>query len=371
MLFEPIRIGNLTLPNRLLRSATWEGMATDEGDVTDALVALYRDLARGGVGLIVTGFAYVSPAGKALPRQLGIYDDRQVEGLGRIAEAVHEEGGKVAVQIVHAGAQTRPEWIGDETPLAPSDVVTAEGNQAAQGLATEAIDDVLTDFGAAARRAREAGFDAVQLHVAHGYLLSQFLSPHRNQRTDEYGGSAERRLRAPLAALEVVRAAVGADFPVLAKLNAVDCVDGGLTLEDSVPAARALAEGGLDGLKVSGGIPDAGKLGAVRSGIQAHDNEGYFRAEAAAIKAAVDIPVHVVGGLRSPELCEEILAAGDADGVALCRPFIREPDLPRRWQSGDPAVSECISCRGCLKQGMGGGIACHVLAKKRKQETES
>lgn len=369
MLFESIRLGTLELPNRLMRSATWEGMATDFGYVTDELVALYRDLARGGVGLIVTGFAYVVPSGRALPRQVGVYDDRQVAGLARIADAVHREGGRVAAQIVHAGAQTRPEWIGDQTPVAPSAVTRADGHRAASGLKVEQIDDILTAFGAAARRVREAGFDAVQLHIAHGYLLSQFLSPHRNTREDDYGGSLEKRLRAPLAATDVVRAAVGADFPVLAKLNAVDCVEGGLELDDAVVAAQALAEAGLDGLEVSGGIPDAGERGAVRPGIKAFENEAYFRAEAAAIKAAVDIPVYVVGGLRSPELMEEILARGDADGVSLCRPFIREPDLPTRWRAGDPAVSECVSCRGCLKMGMGQGIRCAVLEKRKQSAT--
>lgn len=369
MLFEPLTIGSLRVENRLMRSATWEGMATDAGEVSDPLVALYRDLARGGVGIIVTGFAYVRPDGKALPGQTGIYDDQQMAGLARVAEAVHAEGGRVVVQIVHAGAQTRPEWIAGEAPWAPSQVDPSKHQPAARALPAGEIAAIAEAFGQAARRAQEAGFDGVQLHLAHGYLLSQFLSPHRNQRSDAFGGSAENRRRAPLLALEAVRDAVGPGFPVLAKMNSTDGVEGGLEIDEAVAHARAFVAAGLDAIEVSGGIPAAGSKGASRPGIRSREDEAYFRGGGAAVKAAVDVPVYLVGGLRSPELMEEIIASGDADGVSLCRPFIREPDLPERWSVGDPAVSECISCRKCLKAGMAGGIRCVDLYPEPRPES--
>ncbi|MFH2009402.1 MAG: NADH:flavin oxidoreductase [bacterium] len=375
MLFDPIRLGPLTLENRLLRSATWEGMAEPDGAVTDRVVALYDELARGGAGLIITGFAYVVPAGKALPGQLGIYQDDQISGLRRIADAVHNHGGRAAVQLVDAGVQTRSALIDGRLPRGPSALTGDDGAPLAEALGADELAEVIDAFGQAAARVREAGFDAVQLHLAHGYLWNQFLSPGRNRREDRYGGSAEARRRAPLEAYAAVRRAVGDDFPVFAKLNSSDFVDDGLQTDDSLAFAQELVAAGMDALEISGGIPAAGRLGAVRARIATREDEAYFRAECAAVKRAVkrtadvdadvgaDIPVFLVGGLRSPDLIEELLAAGDADGVALCRPLIREPDLPKRWKSGDPARAACISCLGCLKAGMKGGITC-VDARK-------
>ena len=369
MLFDEIAIGGLVLPNRILRSATWEGMATDRGEVTDRMVTLYEDLARGGAGLIVTGFAYVVPAGKALPGQLGIHKNDHILGLRRVAEAVHAHGGRVVVQIVDAGVQSQSSLLGGRLPRGPSSLTAEDGSPLAQAMSTDELEAVIDAFGRAARRVREAGFDGVQLHLAHGYLLNQFLSPGRNRRQDAYGGSPEARRRAVLQAYAAVRAAVEDDFPVLAKLNATDMVPDGLQLEEATACAQALAEAGLDALEISGGIPAAGKLGAVRPGIESPGDEAYFRSECGAIKRTLDIPTYLVGGLRSPAVMREILEAGDADGVALSRPLIREPDLPLRWRAGSRARSACISCRGCLKAGMRGGI--HCVDAKRQAEGSS
>jgi len=360
MLFDPIQLGTLTLENRLLRSATWEGMAEPDGAVTDRVVALYDELGRGGTGLIITGFAYVAPAGKALPGQLGIYHDDQISGLRRIADAVHSHGGRVAVQIVDAGIQTRSSLIDGRLPRGPSALTGDDGAPTAEELSTDELGEVIDAFGQAAARVREAGFDAVQLHLAHGYLLNQFLSPARNRRKDGYGGSSAARRRAPLEAYVAVRKAVGDDFPVFAKLNSADMVDDGLQSDESLACAQELVAQGMDALEISGGIPAAGRLGAVRAKIATREDEAYFRSECAAVKRNLnaDVPVFLVGGLRSPDLAEEILAAGDADGVALSRPLIREPDLPNRWKSGDTQRAACISCLRCLKAGMQGGITC-------------
>jgi len=226
-------------------------------------------------------------------------------------------------------------------------------------------------FGTGARRARDWGFDAVQIHGAHGYLANQFLSPHTNRRTDRYGGSLEKRMRFLSELVENVRDVTGSDFPVLVKLNGSDFLDGGLEPEDAVTVARRLAELGVDGIEVSGGTSASGKQSPVRTKIDSREKEGYHRALAGRIKAAVSCPVAVVGGFRSFDLVESALA-GEADYVSLSRPLIREPDLPRRWEGGDRSPARCISCNGCFRPGIKeGGIYCVVEKLESEGEGKS
>ena len=192
ILFTPIRIGRVTVPNRFVRSATHDFLADEDGKVTDSQVALFRDLAEGEVGLIITGHAYVNPTGKASPRQIAVYDDRFIEGLARIPGAVHQFASRVFLQIAHAGRQTKPKLCGC-TPLSPSAVYDPSSKTMPKEMTGEEIRGLIEDFIQAARRAKEAGFDGAQLHVAHGYLLSRFISPHTNQRRDEWGGSITNR----------------------------------------------------------------------------------------------------------------------------------------------------------------------------------
>jgi len=364
-LFDQTEINGLKLANRFVRSATWEGMATSDGEVTSRLVDLMVQLARGGVALIISSHAYVRRDGQAGIFQLGIYDDRLIPGLRTMISAVHNEGGKIAVQLAHSGCMANPELTG-QTPLGVSQV-DGFGRSPCREMTIEDIHGIVAAFGQAARRAREAGFDAVEIHAAHGYLMSQFLSPAFNKRTDEYGGSVDNRARALLQALKAIRGEVGEGFPVLTKMNSEDCLDGGLTLPDSLKVGSLLEKGGLDAVELSGGTLVSGKLSPSRSGIKTEDKEAYFREAARQFKKEVKIPIILVGGVRSPQVAEKLVAEGYVDYLSMSRPFIREPDLVKRWQSGDRRKAKCISDNQCFGPGMAGeGIYCVVEKKGGK-----
>lgn len=358
ILFTPVRIGSLAVPNRFVRSATHDYMADDEGAITDANVALFARLAEGEVGLIITGHAFVQPSGKASPRQIAVYDDRFVEGLARIPPAVHRHASKVFLQIAHAGRQTKPRDCGC-VPVSPSAVYDPVTKVMPRELSAEEVRALVADFVAAAGRAQRAGFDGVELHAAHGYLLSSFLSPHTNRRTDEWGGPVENRARAILEILKGVKAACGRGFPVIVKLNSTDFLEDGLTLEDAVRVARQLEADGIDGIEVSGGMAEAGR-GSVWPGLRSQADEGYFVANATRIKGAVDVPVFGLGGIRTLAVAERIVAEGRADLVSLSRPLIRDPFLVKRFRQGLAAGSECMSCNRCFNPR---GIRCADLEK--------
>jgi 2,4-dienoyl-CoA reductase-like NADH-dependent reductase (Old Yellow Enzyme family) len=258
-----------------------------------------------------------------------------------------------------------PKLIG-ETPLAVSRV-DGFASSPRKAMAIEDIRGITADFGRAARRAKEAGFDGVQIHAAHGYLMSQFLSPVFNKRTDAYGGPVGNRARALLEALKSVRSEVGERFPVLVKLNSEDHLEGGLTLSDSLEAGSLLEKAGLDAIELSGGTLVSGKLIPSRAGIKTEDKEAYFREAARVFKKEVSLPIILVGGVRSPQVAEKLLREGYADYFSMSRPFIREPDLVRRWQSGERSKAKCVSDNQCFGPGMAGeGIYCVV----EKQETK-
>jgi len=348
-LFERTEINGLILKNRLVRSATWEGLATPDGECTARLVAFVSRLAEGDIGLIISSFTYVLEGGRGLPKSAGLHRDDYVPGYKELTSAVHERGGKIALQLVHAGAQTRTKWIGEHTPLAPSAVEDRTYKTLPEEMTQEGIEKVVEAFGQAARRGVEAGFDAIELHGAHGYLLSQFISPYTNRRTDRYGGSVEHRARFVCEVYQRVRDEVGARFPVLIKMNCDDFTPGGASLQDWIYLARRLAEMGIDAIEVSGGTPASGKLGANRTGIGKMKKEAYFLPQVREIRRAVEVPLIVVGGLRSPQLMERILEEGAADYFSMSRPFIREPHLVRRWQGGDLTKARCISCNLCFR----------------------
>ena len=358
--FDPNRLAGLDLGNRLVRSATWEGLADALGGVTDPMVDIYRDLAAGGVGLIISSYIAVRNDGRQHITQLAADRDEHIAGLARLADAVHQYGGKLVGQIVHCGGQSEPDANQGRAALAPSAIASPGYRQVPAELAPADIEDIVASFAAAAARLVSAGFDGVQLHGAHGYLLAQFLSPLRNRRDDEYGGDLPGRARFALAVFAAVRAVVGRDFPIMIKLNGNDFVAGSTSEEDSCYLAARLAAAGVAAIEVSGGTPGSGKLGPVRNKILTSDDEAYFRPQAQAIRiAAPDVPLMLVGGLRSLAKMEEILAAGDADYLSLCRPLIREPDLPRRWQRGEATRAACISCNGCYRPARKGeGVRC-------------
>ncbi len=356
VLFTPVRIGSATSPNRFVRSATQDFMATDEGEVTDRQVDLFSRLAEGEIGLIISGHAFVEPLGKASPRQLAVHNDRFIKGLSRIAAAVHRLPSKIFLQIAHAGRQTREKLCGS-TPVSPSAVYDPASKVMPRELSAGEIEALIEAFVQAARRAREAGFDGVQLHAAHGYLLSAFLSPHTNRRQDEWGGPLESRARVLVEIMKGIRTLNGRGFPVIAKLNSTDFLDGGLTVEESVGAAVILDSAGIDGIEVSGGTAEAGR-GSIWAGLRSEEDEGYFVAAASRVKAAVRVPVFGLGGIRTFAVAERFVREGRVDMISLSRPLIRDPYLVKDFREGRISRSECISCNKCMNPR---GIRCADL----------
>ena len=361
-LFESTEINGMTLSNRFVRSATWEGMATEDGAATPDLIQIMAELAKGGVGLIVSSHAYVSKQGQAGPRQLGAYADDLRPGLRKMTAAVHAQGGKIVMQLAHAGYHANGKLSG-MMPVAPS-AVESLAKSPRKALTEENIQDVVQAFAAAAIRAKKADFDGVQIHAAHGYLLSQFLSPIYNHRTDAYGGGVRNRSKALMAVLKAVRKAVGNDYPVLIKMNCGDFIEGGLVLEDAIQVGKMLAEGGIDAIELSGGLLTGGKMSPSRMGIHSLEKEAYFQKEARVFKTEVQVPLILVGGNRSYETAQRVVDNGIADYVSLCRPLIREPGLINRWRSGDLAKSACLSDNKCFGPIMAGkGLFC-VMDRK-------
>jgi len=368
-LFEDTRINSLTVANRLVRSATWEGMADAEGNATRRLAEYLGTLAQGGVGLIISGYAAVTPDGRQLPGQLGAWSDSFIPGLSMIAEEVHRRGGKIVLQIVHAGGQTTSRAIG-RTPRAPSAIHSPQFPELPEELTSGEIDLLIESFAAAADRGKRAGFDGVQIHAAHGYLVSQFLSSLTNRREDRYGGDLSGRSLFLREIVRSIRGGVGETWPILVKLNGTDNLEGGFDTDEAVEVARMLDEEGVDAIEVSGGTPASGGMTPVRTGIDSREREAYNLPAAVRIKQAVDCPVMVVGGFRSFELVEGVVRRGEVDFVAMSRPFIREPSLPRRWQEGNETHARCISCNGCFKPGLKeGGIYCVVDRIERENRT--
>jgi len=365
-LFEASEINGMKLSNRFVRSATWEGMAADDGACTPKLIDLMAGLARGGVGLIISSHAYIDRKGQAGPWQLGVYKDELIPGLRDMADAVHQNGGKVVMQLAHAGYFAHPKLTG-QTPMAPSGV-TGFSKTPREEMTVEDIQDVVKAFAAAAERAKSAGFDGIQIHSAHGYLLSQFLSPAFNQRRDEYGGSLPNRARIHIEVLKRIREVVGAEYPVLVKLNSQDFTDNGLNLADSIQAAQILADSGLDAIELSGGLLINPKLSPSRLGIKSKEKEAYFQQEAKSFKQRIGLPLILVGGNRSFEVAERLVDDGVADYISMSRPFIREPDLINRWQSGDTSKAGCVSDNMCFGPGQKGqGVYC-VTAERQTQK---
>jgi len=339
-LFEQSQINGMVLSNRFVRSATWDGLATDEGACAPRMIDLMAKLAEGGVGLIITGHAFVHQQGWHQPWQLGIHTDQCIPGLKAMTDAVHEKDGKIVVQLGYGGAY-----------LSKSRVTR---------VTVQDLQEVFMAFGQAALRAKEAGFDGVQIFAAHGFFLSQLLCPRYNDRTDAYGGHIDNRARALMEVLVSVRNAVGPEYPVLVKLNVQDFVENGLTLEDSVRVGIMLQEGGIDAIELSGGLLNNPNL--MREKIRSEEDEAYFKGEARAFREKIQVPLILVGGIRSYYVAKQLVEAGAVDYISMCRPFIREPDLINRWKAGDLRRAACISCNNCIEQAKKGeGISCVPL----------
>jgi 2,4-dienoyl-CoA reductase-like NADH-dependent reductase (Old Yellow Enzyme family) len=364
-LFDSTSIKSLRLDNRFVRSATWEGLADKEGLVTPKLTDMLVALAKGEVGLIITGFTFVSPEGRSRPWQLAVYDDRFLPGLREMVGAVHSAGGKIALQVVHGGCNANSELSGLES-VGPSER-QKDGKPTCHEASKEEIATIVSAFAKAAGRAKGAGFDAVQLHGGHGFLINQFLSPAFNKRTDEYGGSLENRARFVLEVVRSVRKEVGPNYPVLIKLSSEDFLDGGLTREDVVQASVLLEQASVDAIEFSGGTVNSPKERTpVRQGSLTPEQEVYYREAAKLFKQRVTIPLLLVGGVRSYGVAEDLVRGGTADYISMARPLISEPDLVKRWRTGDRRPAECVSCNGCYASANEGkGISCVNRENKR------
>ena len=364
-LFTPIKICRLELKNRIMRSATWDAMADKAGLVTEHSAAIYHQLNNGGIGLIVTGFAYVSsPLGQAGAGQYGIYNDKMIPGWKQIIREAHENGSKIAMQVVHGGIASL-NFTDKPVSLCAVSYIPKLAERVHHEMTEDEIEGIIADFVAAGLRVREAGFDAVQLHGSHGYLMSQFASPLFNHRTDKWGGSPENRRRFHLEIISRLRKALGDDYPILIKFGPQDEREGGLTLAEGLETCRQMEKVGLTGIEVSTGFGNAIS--------RLHDGEAckpFFRERAAAVKKVVRVPVAVVNGIRNLETAEDIIQSGDADIISMSRPFIREPYLLLRWQKGDTSPAKCVSCGKCMPV----AVSTHSLEcceeKRLREETK-
>ncbi len=376
ILFTPYKIGKTEIKNRFVKSATYESMSRPDGIVTEQLITTYRLLAKGDVGLIIPGFMNVHPYGKAMPFQTGIYSDDMIPGLRRLTDAVHEYGAKIFFQLAHAGMQTSREVLG-RTPMGPSG--SRRDPVYLFKPAKMSQDDIVTAiraFSDAAQRAAEAGADGVQIHAAHGYLISQFLSPFLNDRDDAWGGSDENRFRLMREVMLAVRTALPPDMPVIVKINVNDFAPkDGVQPELAKKYCGWLAALKVDGIETSCSLPVYSFMNMIRGDVPVRElvrafplwkrpaawvmtkrldgnynlEEGYNLDGAKVIRSATgSIPLIVVGGMRSKGFMEKHLLNGDLDFISMARPFIREPDLVKRFRAGKSEAASCVSCNQCF-----------------------
>ena len=320
--FEEAALGRLTLKNRLIRSATWEGLCGPEGSLNEDVFRIYEELAAGGVGAVITGFTGVSVSDDVLEGKMLLSDDSVIPQYRQLTDRVHQHGCPVIAQLALGN------YIRDGKDMTVDE------------MTPEDIRTVITLFADAAERAEQAGFDGVQFHAAHEYFLSRFYSPYYNHRQDEYGGTSSKRARILTDVLDAIRERVP-EMTVLVKLNFHDGPEGGITLSDALTAGMLLAEHEIDGIEVSASMSS-------RKDIQVPYDEGYFKDYALSLKSVTDVPVILVGGHRTVESMEKILKNESADFLSMSRPLIREPDLPKVWEEHRDYAAQCISCNTCF-----------------------
>jgi NADPH2 dehydrogenase len=316
-LFDPITINGLTLKNRIVMPPMANHMANDAGEVVEKHIHHYAARARAKVGLIIVEHAYVHLSGRAGDTQLGIHDDARIPGLCRLADAIRAGGSASGIQINHAGSKTTRAVIGQQ-PKAPSDVTDLNSGETPRALTADEIRALVDAYADGARRAAEAGFNVIELHGAHGYLLGQFLSPLTNRRTDRYGGDLNGRLTFAREVIDAVRNAVGESFPLFYRLGADDFTPGGLTPEDGQQASVYLTEAGIDCIDVSGGL--------IGTGRDRFTDQGFFVPLAEGIKRAANIPVIGVGNIRDADYADFVVREGRIDLVAIGRALLKNPD---------------------------------------------
>ena len=364
-LFSPFKLGNIELKNRIVMPPMATHFAGEDGTINDRHIAYYLKRVRGGVGYVTSEHTGILKQGRAFPNMALIDRDQQIPSFKKLVEAIHQEGGKIVIKINHAGRQTSASFTGSPI-VAPSAIPCPVRKEMPKELTQDEIQEIVAAFREAARRVKEIGADGVEIHMAHGYLLNQFLSPFSNHRTDEYGGDPERRMRLAVEVLRSVRNQVGADFAVLCRLSADEYVEGGLKLEDTKQIAKALEINGADGLHISACVAVSGYLNHPPY----YAEEGVFAHLAQGVKSVVSIPVIAVGRIRTPELADKIVKEGKADLISMGRALIADPNLPAKAQQGkNDEIIPCISCNRCIQSIRKGVLQCAVNPETGREET--
>lgn len=345
-LFSPIKVGNMELANRFVVPPMGFDLADEGGIVSQAAIDYWVARAKGGWGLLIFEFTAIDPLGKAGPRHFGIWNDEFVVGLKRLTDAVHKYGAKMAIQLGHAGRQTTKRIIGAE-PVSASPVACPVARETPRQLSSEEVYELVEKFGDAAVRARDAGFDAVEIHGAHGYLIAQFMSAYSNKRIDEFGGSLHNRIRFPREIIHSVRRKLGPSFPVMFRVSGEEKVPGGRTIDETRVIARLLAEAGVDAIDVSVGVNISGKYIIAPAALP----PGFLLSYSDEIKKAVSVPVIGVGRINDPMLAEDAIETGKADLIAWGRSSLADPELPNKVAAGQlDDICPCIAClQGCAR----------------------
>ncbi|MBI5376626.1 MAG: NADH:flavin oxidoreductase [Candidatus Schekmanbacteria bacterium] len=349
-LFEEGIIGGCIVKNRIVRSATEEYMAHPDGSMREECFGFFEKLAAGGCGAIVLGHAFVFTAGRCHPRMKGVHDDRMVESFAGIKECIKNIDKRIMVigQINHGGRLSDPEIT---EPVAPSAVRPRGMKTVPREMTPDEIKDTINKFADAALRVKKAGLDGVQLHAAHGYLVSQFMSPYTNRRTDEWGGDTASRLKFPREIIRKIIEYVGSDFPLMVKINIADFVPGGLEPAEGLEMVSALVDEGICAVEPSCAIAETKTInGAARPGITDSKKEAYLLPYADALKKNTGVTVIAIGGMRSRTVMERVLEQGSVDYISMSRPLIREPDLPQKIRDGKERA-DCVSCNSCFQPG--------------------
>ncbi|MCT4597797.1 MAG: NADH:flavin oxidoreductase [Vallitalea sp.] len=346
-LFKKQKINKATIKNRFVRSATWENMTTEDGHMTDSLYKIYEELAEGEVGLIITGYANILKEEQPNPGMMGIYNDSFINEYIKLTDLVHKYDSKIIMQLAYGGTKTTYN-TSDRIIYAPSEIPERSTNTIGKAMSKSDIDYVINAFAEASLRCKKAGFDGIEIHGAHTYLINQFLSPYYNNRSDEYGGSFENRMRFLLEIYYKIREKVGNDYPVLVKLTASDFFDGGLTFDETREICKKLESVGIDAIEISGNIHGKAKS-MVGQSFDGHtiNAEGYFREYAEIISDEVNIPIITVGGLANIENIEQMLHETNISFFAISRPLLTEPQLIKRWKNNDRKPVKCVRCSRC------------------------
>lgn len=371
-LFSPGKIGNIQVKNRIIRSATWLGRATNDGYITNDLIQIFKELAEGGTGLIISGYIAVDPSGAATHNMACLYDDSYISGQKKLVKTVHENSDvKITAQIAHTGNGAFIFGNKNFRPVGPSPMMNLVLKKSCRELTTEEVKQIIKNFVDTGRRVYESGYDMVQIHSSHGYLLSDFVSPFTNKRTDEFGGNFQKRTKILVDIYNQLRDEIGKYFPILIKLNTMDYLQEGLRLDEGKEIAKILIDTGYNAIEPSSGRYDlrfSRRKTYPTVIFKSKDDENYFLPNVKELKPIMkDRPIILQGGIRDPLLAEKFLQEKVADFIALSRPLVYEPDLPNRWKNGDLSPPLCTNCNACLGVANTSPVYCVI---KKNQEAK-